>query len=83
MSTQICPKCKSDSFTWSYDEDRTPTTYWGCGTCGYGALEDESFERTCNTCGTKTEIRLKDDAETYWWCSQCNKVTQIELKSLK
>jgi hypothetical protein len=77
------PKCKQNYFTWSHDDDRLPTTYWGCGNCGYGAFEDESFERTCNDCGTKTEIRLEDTIEAYWWCNRCNKVTVVDKPPFK
>lgn len=83
MATQNCPKCRQDSFTWTYDDDQVPTTHWSCRACGYRAAEDESFERVCNTCGTKTEIRLEDEAETYWWCSRCNVVNRIEAQSSK
>ncbi len=79
MATQICPNCKEDSFTWSYDEETIPHTTWGCS-CGYIAYEDESLERECTTCKKKTESQLEDDDKIYWWCSSCNKVTLISEK---
>jgi hypothetical protein len=74
MATQICPNCKSDSFTWSID-DESIYTKWGCYSCNYIAFEDESLERICSNCNEKTEIRLQDETKTYWWCSNCNRVS--------
>ncbi len=57
MATQICPKCKEDTFTWSID-DETSLTKWGY----YSAIivfEGETFERVCLTCLTKTEIKTE------------------------
>ena len=75
MAEQICPKCKHESFNWSYDDESTPHTYWGCWNCKYSAVEDESLERVCKDCNLKTELRLEDDEQVYWWCSQCGKTT--------
>jgi rubrerythrin len=73
MSTQICPKCREDSFTWCMlDETPQSLTYWRCYECGYDALEDERNERKCGRCGNKMETLLKDDEAEYWWCSMCN-----------
>lgn len=72
MATQICPKCKKGSFTWSMDEEITELTIWGCYRCYYQAFEDESDKRNCQKCGKKTESKLKDDEKEYWWCSNCN-----------
>lgn len=80
MALQICPNCKAESFTWSYNEEDTPPTTWGCNDCGYFAREDESFERICETCNRKTESRLEDEQRIYWWCSSCNKTTEISQK---
>lgn len=77
MSTQTCPKCKEDSFTWSIEEDMQLTT-WGCSECGYIAYEDELLERECSNCGKKTESRLEDKNTKYWWCCLCNKITDYE-----
>jgi hypothetical protein len=77
MAEQICPKCKQEAFNWTYDEDHTPHTFWKCGNCKYEAYEDESMERPCKDCGSKTESRLEDEQIKYWWCSRCNKVTII------
>ena len=71
MATQICPQCKSDSFTWHVDDNSTMTT-WSCSKCGYQALENESDERVCIHCGKKTETKLQDKNREYWWCSNCN-----------
>lgn len=77
MATQICPKCKEDSFTWSVDED-SPLTYWGCYNCHYGAYEDESLQTNCETCGSYSKMKLKDDTTEYWWCCKCNKVSNVK-----
>jgi hypothetical protein len=77
MALQICPNCKEQAFTWTYDEENTPPTSWACN-CGYSARENESFIRECNACGTKTQSRLQDDSKTYWWCSSCNAVKLIK-----
>ncbi len=72
MATQICPKCREDSFTWSMvDEMPNSLTHWGCYICGYSALEDERDERICKKCRRKAETFLKDDEAVYWWCSNC------------
>ena len=76
MATQICPHCKADSFTWSRDDDSS-LTYWGCS-CGYSALEDEAEERECAVCYIKSESKMKDETKEYWWCSSCNRVTEIQ-----
>lgn len=75
MATQICPGCRSASFTWSIYEGDAPLTTWSCHKCGYVAFEAESFLRDCSICHTKTEIRLVDTEKTYWWCSGCNRMT--------
>lgn len=72
MGTQLCPKCKNDSFTWSMDDEISDLTIWGCYKCDYRALENESDERNCGKCGKKTESKLKDEENEYWWCSTCN-----------
>ena len=77
MAELICPNCKRDTFSWTIDEGQNPLTIWGCRSCKYSAHEDESFEKNCKDCGTKTEIRLEDDQKKYWWCSRCNKVSLI------
>ena len=79
MATQICPNCKKDFFTWSFDEEDSPLYFWGCS-CGYTAYEDESLQRECSTCGRKTETQMEDDHKKYWWCFRCNKVTLISEK---
>ena len=77
MATQICPHCKEDSFTWSIDEEESPLTKWGCYSCGYIAFEDESLERLCSACHKKTESKLEDNLKKYWWCSNCNRITNL------
>ena len=72
MATQICPKCKKDSFTWSVNEEISDLTVWACYKCYYQAFEYESDERNCQNCGKKTESKLKDDEKDYLWCSNCN-----------
>lgn len=77
MALQICPNCRAEQFTWSIDEEESPLTKWACGHCGYQAYEDESFERVCNDCGKKVELKLDDGQKEYWWCCRCNKTTLI------
>ena len=77
MATQLCPHCKQDSFTWSIDEGESPLTKWGCYICGYIAFEDEASERECSNCHKKTESKLQDDSKEYWWCSNCNRITNV------
>lgn len=77
MATQICPNCKLDSFTWSIDEEESTLTKWSCYVCGYIAFEDESLERKCSNCSSKTEIKLEDNLKTYWWCGSCNRITNM------
>jgi len=72
MSLQICPVCRVRSFTWvMVDQTLNSLTRWTCGVCYYSALEDESLERICKVCDTKSEIFLMDDEIKYWWCSNC------------
>jgi hypothetical protein len=78
MATQICPNCKNDAFTWSINEDYSSLTYWFCFKCRYDAYEDESQERICTVCDKKTESRLQDKKQEYWWCSNCNSIKLIE-----
>ena len=77
MATQICPNCKADTFTWSIDEEESTLTKWGCYECGYIAWEDETLERVCSNCRSKSEMHLKDDTKELWWCCRCNKVTVV------
>ncbi|WP_291913215.1 hypothetical protein [Chitinophaga sp. CB10] len=72
-----CPSCHRDSFTWSYDEERTPPTSWYCISCGYSAAENESLERHCPACLEKSLIRLEDDTSTYWYCHRCSGINLI------
>jgi len=78
MSTQICPKCKSDSFTWFIDDEISELIIWGCYSCGYRAYENEALERICLHCKIKTELYLKDDEKEYWWCPSCNRIQLLK-----
>ncbi|MFC3161570.1 hypothetical protein ACFOEQ_26855 [Chryseobacterium arachidis] len=78
MGTQICPKCKRNSFTWSIDDEVSNFTSWGCHQCFYQAEENESDECICESCGNKTKMKLKDNQTEYWWCCRCNKITLIK-----
>jgi DNA-directed RNA polymerase subunit RPC12/RpoP len=78
MATQICPKCKKDSFTWSMDDEISDLTIWGCYKCFYQAHENEADERYCSKCGKKSESKLKDSEKEYWWCSNCNTTVIIK-----
>ena len=71
MATQICPKCKQDSFTWHLDDELTDLTIWGCHSWFYQAFEDESKEGKCNLCGKGFALHLKDEEKSYWWCPTC------------
>lgn len=77
MATQICPDCKTDSFTWSIDEENEKLTIWSCYNCNYIAHEDESLERDCKDCNKKSELYMKDGEKLYWWCHHFNKITPI------
>lgn len=78
MATQICPKCKQDSFTWSVDDEKPRIIRWGCTHCQYSAYEDESNERICEKCSIKIESLLDDGEDRYWWCCKCNSITIIQ-----
>ena len=78
MATQICPKCKTDNFTWNIDDEETKLTKWSCANCKYIAFEDENDERKCLRCNKKTEIKLKDLIEEYWWCSNCDTTSVVK-----
>jgi hypothetical protein len=78
MATQICPCCKQDSFTWFIEDEKKLLTRWGCYNCSYTALENEKDEmEICQSCQTKTKIKLNDELRSYWWCSNCNTITNI------
>jgi ribosomal protein L37AE/L43A len=77
MATQICPHCKANAFTWSLNKEESPLTKWQCRVCGYMAYEDENQLRVCHHCGQKTEARLQDGVNQYWWCSHCNSVSGV------
>lgn len=72
MATQICPKCKEDSFSWFVNDELSIHTVWLCNICKYQAEENESLETFCSNCNKKTKSKLKDSFEDYWWCSNCN-----------
>ena len=78
MAMQICPKCKKDSFTWNIEDEVTTLTKWSCLNCKYIAFENETDERKCLKCNQKTETKLKDKIEEFWWCNNCNINTKIE-----
>lgn len=73
MATQICPNCKKNSVTWYIDEEVSSHTIWYCNLCKFTAYEDESLERNCLHCDSKTEMQLIVKDEKYWWCCKCNK----------
>ena len=76
MALQVCPNCKSESFTWRMDDEISDLTIWGCHECSYQAFEDEADERNCSKCGNISELKLKDDKKEYWWCWTC-KTTEL------
>jgi hypothetical protein len=71
MAIQNCPKCKTESFVWSCEDDE-PLTQWYCFNCKYIAHEDESLVCICEKCNKKTKSRLEETTGEYWWCSNCN-----------
>ena len=75
MATQVCPKCKTDNFVWSIDDEKTELTKWSCINCNYIAFEHESDERNCLVCNRKSETKLKDNNAEFWWCNNCNTTT--------
>ncbi len=75
MAEQICPKCNNPSFYWSMNEE---LTRWYCHECKYEAYENEVLERVCSFCKRKTEGKMKDNQNTYWWCSTCNNIKNTE-----
>lgn len=78
MGTQICPKCKENSFTWSIDDELSAFTIWGCYYCSYCATEDEADECICDNCKNRSKTKLKDKEMEYWWCFHCNEIKQVE-----
>jgi len=77
LSEQACPKCMEQAFTWSIDEEVSPLTVWFCSLCKYKAFADESDERNCLKCKMKSESKLKDDNNEFWWCCSCNTISII------
>lgn len=77
MAEQICPNCKNESFNYASGEINKPTI-WYCYKCTFKAYEDESLERICLNCNTKSEINLMVNAQNYWWCSKCHKYELIK-----
>jgi hypothetical protein len=72
MSMQSCPRCCQRSFWWWIDEDVSRLTQLRCGSCGYRALEDESFVSACAECGSdRVRVRLSDPDGEYWYCLSC------------
>ena len=71
MATQLCPKCKKDSFTWQMDDDDPDLTVWGCYECYYSAHENERDNSECETCGQQTESKFKDEQNGDWRCWTC------------
>lgn len=80
MATQVCPNCNEDCFTWYIMQDDDKFTTWLCHSCSFKAYEDESIERMCLNCKTKTEIQLIVEDKKYWWCNKCNKFEVIKEK---
>lgn len=78
MAPQYCPKCKAYNFHYVYDQEESEFTVWTCQKCAYQAFENELDERECSKCNNKTESRLRDDENEYWWCSTCNTVEIVK-----
>ncbi|WP_312076687.1 hypothetical protein [Chryseobacterium sp.] len=76
MALQICPKCKENSFTW-FINGKTQLTTWTCFDCDYEAKEIEDEKSTCEKCGEITKTKLKDKEKEYWWCSNCNTISDL------
>ena len=71
MSARRCPKCREIGFTWVVDEEESALTQWHCSLCGYSAKEDESEESPCTECHSGMAIRLRDQSESYRYCTAC------------
>ncbi|WP_348739211.1 hypothetical protein [Tenacibaculum sp. 190524A02b] len=41
MATQVCPKCKENSYTWRIDNEISDLTIWSCYNCYYEEFEKE------------------------------------------
>jgi predicted nucleic acid-binding Zn ribbon protein len=71
MSALPCPKCQAIGFTWAIDDEQRGLTEWHCSLCHYVAEEDESEQRSCPACGAEGAIRLRDEIESYLYCTLC------------
>ncbi|RKS21742.1 hypothetical protein CLV94_2377 [Flavobacterium endophyticum] len=81
MATQICPKCKQDSFTWYMDDDEASgLTIWHCFNCRYVAYEDEQKIRDCLNCLKNTSSYLMDTETIFYWCNNCNEIEFLKNK---
>ncbi len=76
MALQICPKCKENSFTW-FINGKSHLTSWSCFNCDYEAKENEIDECICENCEKRTKTKLKDKETEYWWCYNCNKISDL------
>jgi Zn finger protein HypA/HybF involved in hydrogenase expression len=73
MGLQRCPKCGSEAFSWSVDKELSQFTLWRCAQCSYGAEEDESKERACESCGGG-DVWLRDGDREYRFCIGCGRI---------
>jgi ribosomal protein L37AE/L43A len=83
MATQICPKCKQDSFTWYIDDEMSTITIWSCYLCDYQTYEDDRDEVKCENCQEKTKTILQNEVEEFWWCSVCNTISELKQHSIE
>jgi hypothetical protein len=80
MALQICPKCKENSFTW-FINGKFPLMSWSCFNCDYEAKENENDKCICVNCEENTKTKLKDKEREYWWCSNCNTISDLQIKT--
>ena len=79
MVTQICPKCRKNSFTWYISEVLSNITVWSCTSCLFQIFEDDNEEAICINCNEKTNTFLQNQEEQFNWCSNCNTMTNYQV----
>lgn len=83
MATQICPKCKQESFSWYIDEEMSTITIWSCYNCDYQTYEDDCDEVKCENCQEITKTFLQNEDEEFWWCSVCNAISELKQHNIE
>jgi ribosomal protein L37AE/L43A len=83
MPTQICPKCRKDSFSWYIDEELSNFTFWSCSNCDFQTYEDDRDEVEYGNCKEITKTFLKNEDEEFWWCSVCNTIFDLKQYNIE